>query len=91
MSDLEYKNKYLKYKIKYINLRNELELQDGGSEDSVKDSGKKFFGALGNKIIKGVKATGQVVAKGVKIITDKGFWSGHKIVFFLSRLLSLNN
>lgn len=32
MSDIEYKHKYLKYKEKYINLKNELE-QDGGFLD----------------------------------------------------------
>jgi hypothetical protein len=30
MSDIEYKNKYLKYKVKYINLKNEIEQQEGG-------------------------------------------------------------
>jgi hypothetical protein len=42
MSDIEYKNKYLKYKVKYINLKNELEQQEGGM--SLISSGFKQIG-----------------------------------------------
>ena len=37
MSDLEYKEKYLKYKAKYINLKNAMDEQDGGKIDWLGD------------------------------------------------------
>jgi hypothetical protein len=42
MSDIEYKNKYLKYKVKYINLKNEIE-QQGGALTVTKQEAKDKF------------------------------------------------
>jgi hypothetical protein len=96
MSDLEYKNKYLKYKVKYINLRNELELQEGGFLGSLKNLGtaakqaaEEAAKAAKQAAKEAAKATGNAatnaaskLASATTSAAEIAFWSGHKIVFF---------
>jgi hypothetical protein len=81
MSDIEYKNKYLKYKVKYINLKNELEQHNGGTKEK-KSLLNRVSSSLFSAVSSTVSSTGSLTKKAVETAAKTSFWAGHNIIFF---------
>ena len=73
MSDLEYRDKYLKYKAKYLNLKDMLDEQDGGVHN--------FLKKAATAVTSGAKAVGTAVTSGAKAVLGNKLSEGEYIIF----------
>ena len=66
MSNLEYRDKYLKYKAKYINLKNTMDEQDGGLRAKITAYGKNLSKSAVNTATSAVKSGASKATSAVK-------------------------